>query len=333
MRVHCAPPPHPYTLPAMANPTLLLLLLALTAPAAARPPEALAARIAAAGDYRKALRHLERTEATARTRQDPVRAARLAAHRARLLVDRGDFAAAQALLEDLDRRALTDPEARALHLLARGLLSERRQNGGRGGDENYVAAARAYDAARALVDTHALPLGAMAHFRSALILERRGDDAGADARYVEVARRARDTGDTATLAFVHLHRANILRRAGRLPQAREGQAQARETARSANHLFVHSVARVNLAAMAKGTPTQSQAAAEARAVARELERSVQNLPGLLDTARVYALETAADLSRGKARRALLREALAQAERSDLQDAVTDLRAALARPAP
>ena len=88
----------------------------------------------------------------------------------------------------------------------------------------------------------------------------------------------------------------------------------RTLASSAGLLFLECTARINAADLTGG----EEGARAAQEVADALAPRLQGLPGLLDSAFVGALETAAELSRTREpdwARALLQRALAHAERS------------------
>ncbi|TQF08847.1 hypothetical protein FJV41_47750 [Myxococcus llanfairpwllgwyngyllgogerychwyrndrobwllllantysiliogogogochensis] len=320
------------------------LLLAVTAVLAGVPqpldrqaphggpaPEVTAGRLANAGQYTKALALLRETARAPGA--SPVTQARALAWQARIEVDRGDFAAAAQTLTQAGLRAEAsgDAEARARVHFARGLLHERRQTTGLGGDPEFARARGEYTAALALAESAGLGWRALARFRVGVAAERLGDDAAADRVYAEVIEEARRGGDVEAQSFADLHRANIAWRAGRMEGMRAEQERLREVASKAGLLFVESSARINLADLTGG----EAGARAALQVAERLKPFVQGLPGMLDSAYAYALETAAEFTRERdpARaRALFQRALAHAESSGLVAARVRLREALAMPA-
>lgn len=294
-------------------------------------PEHAAAGLANAGRYSAALEALRARAADA---SDPVAQARVLAWRARIEVDRGDFAAAEATLARAAPRAEAcgDLDARARVHFARGLLFERRQTSGVGGDPGFSRARAEYAAAHALATEASLSWLALAHFRIGVVAERTGDDAQADRTYQQVLVETRRRDDAEAEAYAELHRANIAWRAGQLGQVRAGQERALAAASRAGVAFVEAAARLNLADLESG----KAGARTALEVAEQLAPRLQHLPGQMDSAYVSALETAGALTQPHdpaSAQALLRRALAQAERSGLVKAAEGLREALTAPAP
>lgn len=296
----------------------------------AAAPEVVAGRLANAGRYAEALALLSKTAQAPGV--SPVTQALALAWQARVEVDRGDFAAAERTLAQAATRAEEsgDAEARARVHFARGLLHERRQTGGFGGDPGFTRARAEYEAALALAENAELRWRALARFRVGVASERTGDDATADRVYSVVLEEARRDGDVEAQAFAELHRANIAWRAERMEGVRAAQDRVRELASKAGILFVESVARLNHADLTGG----EAGARVALQVAERLAPRVQGLPGLLDSAYAHALETAAELTRERAparARALFQRALAHAEKSRLVTSRERLRETLAAP--